>query len=363
MITETKTASPPFWFFVVSGILWLIPAGLFWKSQMLVVEVLSPGSSISAGGIGSVGGYIAQLLMLSVIAAPIIFIILVVLSVLPFSVRSKPRLTPLIAAIAVEVLLITTAVAIPFLITEPKRKIEIVNLPQNVKYANSDYGIEKESSMVLTLTSDNKLYERQSRDFPDKTEKTISIITNEELPEKIKRSMDDKTPDRRIVYFKCDVNASFENVLQIFNIIRKADVDKVGLVVIGEKNADDPYQINPLMFEVKLPANPANKTNEVVKPNPSVLLVALLEKDGKLTLNREDTGTISDTKKLENKLSEIFKQRENYGVFRVGSNEVEKTVFLKVSKSSKYGDFIKLVEAVKGAGAQPIGIQIDDLNL
>jgi len=61
-------------------------------------------------------------------------------------------------------------------------------------------------------------------------------------------------------------------------------------------------------------------------------------------------------------LTEVFKDREVRGVLREGTNEVEKTVFLKVSKSSKYGDFIKLVEAVRGAGAEPVGIQIDDLN-
>ena len=62
-------------------------------------------------------------------------------------------------------------------------------------------------------------------------------------------------------------------------------------------------------------------------------------------------------------LVQVFKDREYNGVFREGTNEIEKTVFLKVSKSSKYGDFIKLVEAVKVAGTEPIGIQIDDLNL
>ena len=132
------------------------------------------------------------------------------------------------------------------------------------------------------------------------------------------------------------------------------------MVVIGEKKESDPYQTHAAKFTVKLPA-PIDKENEVVRPNP-LTLVAMLKTDGTLTLNNEEMGMISNPEKLKNRLVEVFKDRESTGIFREGTNEVEKTVFLKVSKSSKYGDFIKLVEAVKGAGTEPIGIQIDDLN-
>ena len=358
IIVQTKTASPPIWFFVIGGILCLLPAGLFWKAELLVLEVLSPGSSIGAGGIGGVAADLSRLLMLSVIAAPIVFIVLVVASVLPLSSRSKKKWSSLIGATAIEILLIAVAIAIPFLIDGPKRKNEIVNLPANVEYADSDADIGKESSMILTLTSDNKLYDRQKQG----AERTGSIINKEELPEKLAEFFETKTPDKRIVYFKADIDTSYENVLQVFDGIRKADVDKAGLVVIGKKDESDQYQIEPLMFEVKLPAPLDETDNDPVKPNP-LMLVATLEKDGKLRLNNDEMGTVTDPKKLVDKLREIFKLRENNGVFAEGTNEIEKTIFLRVSKSTKYGDFIKLVEAVKGAGSQPVGIQIDDVNL
>jgi biopolymer transport protein ExbD len=359
MIVQTKTASPPFWFFAIGGILCLLPAGLFWKAHLLIIEVLSPGSSISGGGIAGVGAEISRLLLMSVIAAPVVIIVLLVASVLPFSSRSRPKWGSLMAAAAIEIMIIAVAIAIPFLIDGPKRKNEIVSLPVNVKSADHDYDLEKDTSMVVTLTSDNKLYQRQTRDLADRAERTEAIITKEELLEKINRSMEGKTPDKRIVYFKCDVNASYENVLQVFDVIRKADIDKVGLVVVGGKNEDDPYLIAPLSLKVYL-AGPIDKA-VVLKPNP-LTLIAILGKDGRLLLNNEDMGTVLDPKKLEDRLRGIFKERENNGVFREGTNEIEKTVFLKVSKSSKYGDFIKLVETVKSAGVDPIGIQIDDVN-
>ena len=69
---------------------------------------------------------------------------------------------------------------------------------------------------------------------------------------------------------------------------------------------------------------------------------------------------MSDTDKLNAKLAEIFKERENNGVFREGTNEVEKTIFLKSPKSVR--DVVKVIDAAKAAGASPIGLQIDDLT-
>lgn len=95
------------------------------------------------------------------------------------------------------------------------------------------------------------------------------------------------------------------------------------------------------------------------KPNPLTLLISL-DKDGSLTLNNEKQGTLSDTSKLKKILIQIFKEREDNGVFREGTNEIEKTIFVKVAPSIKYADVIKVVDALKDAGASPIGLQIDD---
>lgn len=356
MMTETQTASPSNWFFVVGCILGLVPAALFWFAKYMTIEALSPGSSISnTGNIGSVGATISQILLMSVISTPIVIIIILTLSILPLLSRSVTKWFPLVGAIITEILLISVAVTMPFLINEPKRKNQLVNLPE-VRFAEADADIDKQSAMVLTLTADNKLYEKQQ---VDKELRDI-IINKGELLKKIEKSMEVKTPDKRIVYLKADLNASYENVVQIFEIIRTADVEKVGLAVIGKKNQDDPYQITSRRFELKLP-QPKN-TNENVRPNP-LILVAMLESNGKVLLNREDVGTISNTERLENKLVQVFKDRESNGVFREGTNEVEKTIYLKVSKSVKYGDFIKLAEAVKIAGAEPIAIHFDDISL
>jgi biopolymer transport protein ExbD len=118
----------------------------------------------------------------------------------------------------------------------------------------------------------------------------------------------------------------------------------------------------PSRFEAKVPAEPKEQQNVVLKPNPNTLIVFVSREGGKLRLNQDEIGDVSDTAPLTAKLEEIFKYRESNGILRDGTNEVEKTVFIKAPKSVKYGDVVKAIDAVKLANAEPIGLQIDDLE-
>lgn len=120
--------------------------------------------------------------------------------------------------------------------------------------------------------------------------------------------------------------------------------------------------LKPSRFEAKVPAEPKPDDQTVAKPNPLTLVVAVNKSDLKLLLNNQPAGDVTDASALTSQLSEIFKTREANGAFREGTNEVEKTVFIKSPRSVKYGDVVKVIDAVKFAGAQPIGLQIDDLQ-
>jgi biopolymer transport protein ExbD len=120
--------------------------------------------------------------------------------------------------------------------------------------------------------------------------------------------------------------------------------------------------LKPSRFEAKVPAEPKDQQDVNVKPNPLTLVVAINRETKQVTLNNEAFGDVADTEKLENKLREIFRDREANGVFRENTNEVEKTIFIKSPKTVRYGDVVKVIDAAKAAGAQPIGLQIDDLT-
>lgn len=120
--------------------------------------------------------------------------------------------------------------------------------------------------------------------------------------------------------------------------------------------------VKPSKFEAKVPAEPKNQQNLEVKPNPLTLVVAINGATKGITLNNQAAGDVSDATALTTQLQGIFKEREANGVFREGTNEIEKTIFIKSPTSVRYGDVVKVIDAAKMAGASPIGLQIDDLS-
>jgi biopolymer transport protein ExbD len=120
--------------------------------------------------------------------------------------------------------------------------------------------------------------------------------------------------------------------------------------------------LKPARFEAKVPAEPKPEDAQSnPRPNPLTLVVTI-DNNQKVKLNSEDMGDVTDTSQLSTKLAQTFKDRENGGVFREGTNEVEKTIFIKAPRAAKYTDVVKVIDAVKATGAQPIGLQIDDLQ-
>jgi len=120
--------------------------------------------------------------------------------------------------------------------------------------------------------------------------------------------------------------------------------------------------VKPSKFEAKVPAEPKDQQQVDVKPNPLTLVVNIDRNTRAVTLNSEPAGSVDEPDELTNRLTAIFKEREQNDVRREGTNEIEKTLFIKSPTSIKYGDVVKVIDAVKLAGAQPIGLQIDDLT-
>lgn len=120
--------------------------------------------------------------------------------------------------------------------------------------------------------------------------------------------------------------------------------------------------LKPSRFEAKVPAEPKEQKDLKVEANPLTLVVAINRNDRTLTLNNEPVGNVDEPDALTAKLTDIFKQRETNDVRSETTNQIEKTLFIKSPTSVKYGDVVKVIDAVKMAGAQPIGLQIDDLT-
>ena len=82
-------------------------------------------------------------------------------------------------------------------------------------------------------------------------------------------------------------------------------------------------------------------------------------------------GTVDEPGALLAKLNWVFAERvknHTYGpdmIARVDLPErdrIQKTVFIKAPRSLPYGDVTRVIDGLKGVGAAPIGLQLDDLK-
>jgi hypothetical protein len=106
---STTTASPAAWFFMITGIISLIPMILLWEAQSLLVAAISPGG----GGIVHFVSNIRLYLSLTLVASAVLVLILLIASLIPLPkvLRSKRNWAPLIVLVLMELALIGMAVA------------------------------------------------------------------------------------------------------------------------------------------------------------------------------------------------------------------------------------------------------------
>lgn len=84
------------------------------------------------------------------------------------------------------------------------------------------------------------------------------------------------------------------------------------------------------------------------KPNPLLLVVEITE-NGRLSLNKIETGTISDLAVLNGKLQIIFDDREKAGIS-------EKGVIIDPQVNVKDEDLEKLIESLAAVKSAPIRV-------
>ena len=128
--------------------------------------------------------------------------------------------------------------------------------------------------------------------------------------------------------------------------------------------------LKPSRFKADIPTQrDPNEDLSQLKPNPLTLVVTI-SNDLQLKLNQDDLGSVNDTTILSQKLVQVFHQRKEQRAYKVGmearsdlkeDDRIEKTVFVKAPRATKYGDVVKVIDAIKGAGANPVGLQVDDL--
>lgn len=143
--------------------------------------------------------------------------------------------------------------------------------------------------------------------------------------------------------------------------------------------------LKPSRFQANVPTQrDPNEDLSKLKPNPLTLVLSV-SSDLKLKLNNKEApeqgepcfgvvpgyGSVNDTGNLSKCLTYTFQKRTQERAYKPGmetasasvkdEDRIEKTVFVKAPRSLHYGEVVKVIDAIKGAGANPVGLQVDDL--
>jgi TonB family protein len=195
-------------------------------------------------------------------------------------------------------------------------------------------------------------------------------IPLQELGERIQAYAAGKSEYERAVYIAASSNVNATALNEVLNELRKCEINTVSLLISSADRRKDQHgnegQYEKSMgdipapdrvFQVDIRSESFSETAYDAKPNPFTLRV-LLRPDHSLDLNNESYRDIDE---LISKLDEIFDAREANAVFRDNSNEIEKTVLFRIDDNGtnsmsahKYGDLIRVIDALKEAGTSPI---------
>lgn len=100
-----------------------------------------------------------------------------------------------------------------------------VNLPREMISPDEDGDISKDTSVIIAIPDNSNFYIGKDQ-YPLTT-----------LGERIKTLMQDKAPDKRIVYIKSGVDVDYGRVVEAIDTIRKQDIDKIGLIADKKKDS------------------------------------------------------------------------------------------------------------------------------
>ena len=104
-----------------------------------------------------------------------------------------------------------------------------VNLPRDMISPDEDADIAKDTSVIIAIPDNSNFYIGKE------------IYPLDQLGEVIKRRMEGKTPEKRIVYIKSGIDVEYGQVVKAIDTSRKQDIDKIGLVA-DKKKGGEPKQ-------------------------------------------------------------------------------------------------------------------------
>ena len=154
-----------------------------------------------------------------------------------------------------------------------------IDLPA-ANFSDPDANIDKDTSVVISLTSDSQIYLGKDRE----------VISDDQLRDRLRQLLEKQTESNRRVYLAGSVSATYRDILKICDTVREVGLSQIGLVVM-RRGPNEPSH-----FLVDLPSQLDPNYLSSVKPNPMMLVVSVTP-DLKLKLNMDDYGSVNEDRK------------------------------------------------------------------
>lgn len=228
-----------------------------------------------------------------------------------------------------------------------------VYVPKNIQNAKPSAHFSDEKAIVVSVMKGSRfLVGNDQFELPD-------------LRYQIEKLLEKNPSEKQLIYLNADIYVEYGDVVKVLDTIRRTDAENVGLLVEPAAAASGGADKMMQVLKVKYPAEPQPEETEDLLDKR---LVINLQKDGKIKLGRFDnyafkptTPEVAETE-VGGRLAPMFKENEEKKINRRGTNEVDKTVVVKASRSSDYGKVARLVDAAFGAGASEVYLMLDDLD-
>jgi biopolymer transport protein ExbD len=225
-------------------------------------------------------------------------------------------------------------------ISEPKafeQKTPNTYRPRGIKNSTPEAHIDEANAIIVSTLAGKKFY-------IGKEELDLSTIS-----EQIDKKLSANPIERERIYLNADVSADYGEVVRLLDVLRRNNVENIGLMV------DPAKQTEKSLYILKVKLSPEPKPEEITPLNAKNL-VLMMEKEDRLSFARldEKSGFVPGKEEIkpeeiDGKIDETLKERP------------DKSIYIKVPRSKNYGAVVKLIDVVAGAGASAIYLELDDL--
>ncbi|HMS38804.1 MAG TPA: biopolymer transporter ExbD [Pyrinomonadaceae bacterium] len=231
-----------------------------------------------------------------------------------------------------------------------KLNFKLTDNPRNVKNAKPDAHVEEDTAIIVTLSNPETCF-IGLEEFPLET-----------VGAKISLLLEKSPAERENIYLNVSASTQYLPFVKMVDKLRLNDIKQINLIVLPEVKTDVQFHV------LKVKVMPEPKADETDDEEYYKMTMINLSKDGKINFARNDKKTYFTLDKeeikpedAEAKIKQFLKEREEKKVLRTGTNEIDKRIYIKATKSSNYAQVVKLLDAATGAGAD-VYLQIDDLS-